>query len=185
MRVISGRNRGTKLDSLKGENTKPTSDRTKESLFNLLANMYPQGFKDITVLDLYSGSGAIGIEFASRGAKSILLCERNRQAIEYINKNLEKCRIREYTDVKVFCLDVIDCIKTLDKKVDIVFLDPPYSESKEKIQELLDNIIRCEILKDDALVILETDNEQLDIKGFNIIDKRRYGRPCLIFFKKD
>ena len=92
MRIIGGNSRGTKLYTLEGINTRPTLDRVKESMFNILQN----NIKEKTVLDLFAGSGAIGLEFISRGAKEATLCEKEKKAISVINKNIEKMKLLIY-----------------------------------------------------------------------------------------
>ena len=95
MRIISGKARGTKLYTLEGDTTRPTLDRVKESLFNIIQNQ----IIGCTFLDLFSGSGAIGLEAASRGAKKVILCEKNSNAIEIINKNIEKTHLKENVEL--------------------------------------------------------------------------------------
>ena len=99
MRIIGGLARGTKLYTLEGMNTRPTLDRVRESLFNIIQNE----IKDSILLDLFSGSGAIGLESISRGAKKAILCDKSKQAIQIINKNVEKLRYKE--KVEVLCMD--------------------------------------------------------------------------------
>ena len=89
MRIIAGEKRGTKLYTLEGLNTRPTLDRVKESLFNIIQSK----IRDSIFLDLFAGSGAIGLEAVSRGAKKAILCDSNKQAIQIIKKNIEKTRI--------------------------------------------------------------------------------------------
>ena len=96
MRVISGSARGTKLNTIESKQTRPTLDRVKESLFNIIKNE----IQEATVLDLFSGSGAIGIEFLSRGAKKAYLCDKSQEAIKMINKNLEKTILTKLATVK-------------------------------------------------------------------------------------
>ena len=121
MRIISGNLRGTKLYTLDGLNTRPTLDRVKESLFNII-NKYIDG---CTFLDLFAGSGAIGIEAISRGANKVVMCEKSKEAIQVINKNIEKTKINE--KVKLYNMDFEKCIKNeLNEKFDLIYLDPPY-----------------------------------------------------------
>ena len=89
MRIIAGTAKGTKLYTLEGKNTRPTLDRVKESLFNILQNE----IKDCYFLDLFSGSGAVGLEAASRGAKKVILCEQSKEAVQIIKKNIQKTQI--------------------------------------------------------------------------------------------
>ena len=123
MRVISGTARGKKLTSLEGLETRPTLDRVKEALFNILQF----DLKDSNILDLFSGSGALAIEALSRGAENAILCDFSKQSTKIINKNLEDTRLVEKS--KVFNKDYLETLKILkneNQKFDIIFLDPPY-----------------------------------------------------------
>lgn len=179
MRIISGTARGTKLYTLEGQATRPTLDRVKESLFNIIQNEIPNSI----FLDLFSGSGAIGLEAASRGTKKSILCDRSKDAIKVINRNIEKTRLKE--KVELYNLDYQTLIKTkIKEKVDIVYIDPPYdSDFAIKSLELL---IEQKIIDEDSKIIIETDNEekilqQLEQMNVEITDKRKYGRAILIF----
>ena len=123
MRVISGTARGKKLNSLAGLETRPTLDRVKEALFNILQF----NIKEASVLDLFSGSGALAIEALSRGAKQAVVCDNSNKAIKIIKENLEATRLIEKTEI--INKDYIEALKKLNKeskKFDIIFLDPPY-----------------------------------------------------------
>ena len=121
MRIIGGKARGTKLYTLEGENTRPTLDRVKESLFNIIQKDVPNAI----FLDLFAGSGAIGLEAVSRGANKSILCDKNRDAIKIIKKNIEKTRSRE--QVELYEADFKEVLKNkLKEKIDIIFIDPPY-----------------------------------------------------------
>ena len=181
MRIISGTAKGTKLYTLDGLETRPTLDRVKESLFNII---YDE-IIDSTVLDLFSGSGAIGLEFASRGAKKVYLCDKSKDACQIIRKNIEKTHLEE--KVELLNTDFIKAIKEVENiKFDIIYIDPPYKTDfiKKSIEGLIKNIA------EDTLIIAETDEEekitkQIDeIKGIEIVDKRKYGRAYILFLKK-
>lgn len=183
MRVISGTARGTKLYSLEGNNTRPTLDRVKESLFNIIGLTV----RDSVVLDLFSGSGAIGIEAASRGAEKVILCDKSKDAINIINKNIEKTRLQQNT--KVINSDYKEALKKANCKYDIIYIDPPYATNlvKDSVEEILKN----EYLNDSGIIIIETDEEERIYKELNeieekidIYDKRKYGRVILIFLRK-
>ena len=121
MRIISGTARGTKLFTLEGETTRPTLDRVKESMFNIIQNEVQNSI----VIDLFSGSGAIGLEAASRGAKRVILCDKSKQAINIINKNIEKTHLKE--KVELYNLDYELLLKTkIKEQADIIYIDPPY-----------------------------------------------------------
>ena len=181
MRIISGKARGTKLYTLEGMNTRPTLDRVKESIFNIIQNEI-DGAK---VLDLFAGSGAIGLECLSRGAKEAVLCDKSKEAIEIIRKNINKIHMEEKT--KVFNADFEICLdKIKNKQFDIIYLDPPYATNY--IIKSVKKIIEFGIITKDSTIIIETDNEKrileeianLEIK---VVDKRKYGRATIIFLK--
>lgn len=183
MRVISGSARGTVLHSIEDISTRPTLDRVKESLFNIIQN----DIEDTTVLDLFAGSGAIGIEFLSRRAKQVYFCDKLSKAVAMIEKNLEKTKLKE--KAIVYNKDYIDCINTVKNiKFDIIFLDPPYKE--EFALDAIEKISNLQLLKDDGIIIIETDEPEKDINRINnmninykIYDLRKYGRVSLIFLK--
>lgn len=181
MRVISGKLRGTKLYTLEGKNTRPTLDRVKESLFNIINFC----IKDSVFLDLFSGSGAIGIEAASRGAKKVIICEKSKEAMNIIKKNIEKTKLG--SQVETYNMDFKKFIQNnLNEKLDVVYLDPPYEE--DYAFEATKMILEKQLLKEDSIIILETDREQIvenQFEKLNLekIDKRKYGRAYLIFYK--
>lgn len=182
MRIISGKARGTKLYTLDGVNTRPTLDRVKESLFNIIQN----DLLDADILDLFSGSGALALESLSRGAKQAVLCDNNIEAIKIIKKNIEKCHLEK--DTNVVYADYKSCLKKINKKFDIIFIDPPY---KLDIAVKAINLIEeYNLLKEDGIIILETDEEERELteidnnKNINIKDLRRYGRVKLIFLNR-
>ena len=115
MRIISGLARGTKLYTLEGENTRPTLDRVKEPLFSIIQNY----IKDANVLDLFAGSGALGLEALSRGAKNAILCDKSYEAIQIIKKNINKTHFEEKT--KVLCMDYKKCLENIQEKLDLIF----------------------------------------------------------------
>lgn len=181
MRIISGTAKGTKLYTLEGLETRPTLDRVKESLFNIIFDE----IVDSTVLDLFSGSGAIGLEFASRGAKKVFLCDKSKDACKIIRRNIEKTHLEE--KVELLNMDFIKAIREVKNiKFDIIYLDPPYKTDfiKISIKELNKNITK------DTLIIAETDEEEKitkqveEIKEIEIVDKRKYGRAYILFLKK-
>jgi len=179
MRIISGKARGTKLYTLEGENTRPTLDRVKESVFNIIQNEI-EGAK---VLDLFAGSGAIGLEFLSRGAKKCVLCDKSKDAANIIKKNIEKTHMEQYA--QLFNIDFENCLDKLkNEQFDIIYLDPPYTTNY--IIKSLNKIIQLNIAKEESLIIVETDDEQRILKEIEnidveIVDKRKYGRATIIF----
>lgn len=181
MRIISGKARGTKLYTLDGTATRPTLDRVKESLFNIIQN----DIEDSTVLDLFSGSGAIGLEFLSRGAKRAVLCDSSKDAIKIIKQNLQKTHFEE--KVEVYNMEFTKLVERLqNQKFDIIYIDPPYATDFIKIS--LEKIIEYELVNENTKIIVETDDEtrilnQIEKMDVEITDKRKYGRATIIFLK--
>ena len=181
MRIISGTARGTKLYTLEGQTTRPTLDRVKESLFNIIQNEIPNSI----FLDLFSGSGAIGLEAASRGAKKAILCDKSKDAIQIIKKNIEKTHLSE--KVELYNLDYKVLLKNkVKEKLDIVYIDPPY-DSDFAIKSI-NHIIEQKLTDENSVIIIETDDEQRILKDLEnleieVTDIRKYGRAALIFLK--
>lgn len=179
MRIISGKARGTKLYTLEGENTRPTLDRVKESIFNIIQGKI-EGAK---ILDLFSGSGAIGLEFLSRGAKSAVLCDKSKEAMNIIKKNIEKTHMEK--SAQVINTDFENCLEKLkNEQFDIIYLDPPYAT--DYILKSLEKILQLNIAKEESQIIIETDDVERiekEIKNLDveIVDKRKYGRATIIF----
>jgi len=181
MRIIGGKARATKLYTLEGTETRPTLDRVKESIFNIIQSEIPES----TFLDLFSGSGAIGLEAVSRGAKKAILCDKSKDAINIINKNIEKTHLAE--QVEVFNSDFSNCLKRIKECINIIYIDPPYET--DYIKQSLEIIENVDYITPETKIILETNDEQKILKqieylNFEIIDKRKYGIANIIFLQK-
>ena len=181
MRIISGSMRGTKLFTLDGLNTRPTLDRVKEPLFSII------NFKlqDAVVLDLFSGSGALGLESISRGAEKAYLCDNSRDAIRVIKQNVEKTRATEKVEICFKNYEkVLEDFITQKLQFDIVFLDPPYKSDFAQIATKI--IVENNLLKSNGIIIIETDEKDKTIQSVKdinvkVYDERKYGRVSLIF----
>ncbi|MFN2925752.1 16S rRNA (guanine(966)-N(2))-methyltransferase RsmD [Lachnospiraceae bacterium YH-ros2228] len=150
MRVIAGKYRSRLLDTPKGMNTRPTTDRIKETLFNILSNRLPGA----SFLDLFAGSGQMAIEAISRGARYACLVDSSRDAQDCIRKNIERLGIEEETDL--IGQDALSAIRTMPKQhFDLVFLDPPYRDEKEG--EILSALAESELIDSESLIIIEAD----------------------------
>lgn len=181
MRIISGTARGTKLYTLEGSQTRPTLDRVKESIFNIIQNE----IRDAVFLDLFSGSGAVALEAASRGAQKVIMCDNSKDAVKIINKNIKKTHLEE--KVKIYSMDFKDCLKKIaNEKIDFIYLDPPYKTNF--IQQAIKLAEELNLIRDNTKIIIETDNSKIidEITNLNNykIDKRKYGRATVIFIKK-
>ncbi len=154
MRVVSGKYRSRKIDNVESSKTRPTTDKNRESIFNMIGPYFQGGI----ALDLFSGSGALGIEALSRGVDFCYFNDLSQEAINVINKNIKTLKI---SDAKVFQRDYNVVLKTLQKegiKLDLVFLDPPYQQFD--INEIIAKIYDCDILTDDAIIVTETSREE-------------------------
>ena len=175
MRIIAGEKRGLKLFSPKGDLTRPTEDRIKENLFNILG----QNFYDDIILDLFSGTGSIAVEFLSRGAKSAVLIDNNKDAIDIIKKNLTKSGF--FNKAKVFQKDAVELIKTFDEyEFDYIFIDPPYIDDSLYVNSIK-NIIKYKILKENGKIIIEEDaSKKRDFSEFLSLEKeKKYGSTII------
>lgn len=176
MRIITGRARGVKLDTLAGERTRPTAERTKEAVFSMLQF----GLLDAHVLDLFAGSGQLGLEALSRGAAHAVFGDASRDAVAVIGRNIQKTRMTEQCEV--FCLDYAALLGRLrgGRPFDIVFLDPPYALGL--IPHALRLLCEYRLLAPDARIVCET-AEAGDVFGedgklrecFEIVKQTRYG----------
>lgn len=182
MRIIGGKARGTKLYTLEGKNTRPTLDRVKESLFNIIQN----DIQDSIFLDLFSGSGAIGLEAVSRGAKKAILCDSSKEAMNIIKRNIEKTHFEKQVDT--YQMQYSEVLKNkIDEKLDIIYIDPPYATNFA--YEAVKIILEKDLVVQDSIIIIETDDEekvleQLENLSVEITSKRKYGRAQLIFLTK-
>ncbi|ONI42254.1 16S rRNA (guanine(966)-N(2))-methyltransferase RsmD [Candidatus Epulonipiscium fishelsonii] len=179
MRVIGGTRRGTKLQSLEGETTRPTTDRIKETLFNMINFDLPE----CTFLDLFSGSGSIGIEALSRGAKEAIFVEKDKEAFQIIRKNIEKTRLQENSIVHN--REVEKVFKMLSKKeFDVIFMDPPYHY--ENIEDILYKIVENNILAKDGKIIIENSSDALPVKcnKLKIVREKVFRTTTLTFWEK-
>lgn len=173
MRVIAGTARRLHLKTIEGRDTRPTTDRIKETLFNMIQAEVP----DSDFLDLFSGSGSIGIEALSRGAKSAYFVENNKAAAACIRENLEFTRLKE--DAVVMECDVITAIRRLHGKgkvFDIIYMDPPYNIEWEK--QVLTALTSSDILDGGTTIIieasLETDFAYAKELGFSVDRQKEY-----------
>ena len=180
MRIITGRARGVKLCSLEGEQTRPTAERVKEAVFSMLQFE----IEDRRVLDLFAGSGQMGLEAVSRGAASAVLVDRSRDAIEIIKKNCLKTKLAPFCDV--ICSDYTDFLRGCHgkRKFDMVFLDPPYALGV--VPDAIEKLIRAKAIEEGCTLICETAEfehvfgENTDLANrFEILREVRYGAACV------
>ncbi len=176
MRIITGKARGTHLATLPGENTRPTSERAKEAIFSML--QFDLAGKQ--VLDLFSGSGQMGLEAVSRGAAHAVLCDASRAAADVIRSNALKTRLA--LECEILCADYATVLQSMRRKrrFDIVFLDPPYAEGL--VPKALTFLLQCGLLADGARIICESAAPEDVFSGdtalashFDLLRTSRYG----------
>lgn len=184
MRVISGIRKGHKLKVVKGKSVRPTEDKVKESLFNILGPIDETSL----VLDLFAGTGSIGIEFLSRGAKEAYFVDRSYESINVIKENLQHTKLMGKSQViKGDSVSKLEYFQKLNIEFDYIYIDPPYNDSKIIIKAL-ESINNKTILSVDGMIILEHDKD-LDISkwdiDFKLVDQRVYGTKIISFLKEN
>ena len=174
MRVISGKFKGTPLQSPKGDKVRPTGDKVKEAVFAKLSFDLP----DSRVLDLFCGSGALGIEALSRGAKEVVFVDKHRDSVLITKQNLEKVKVK----TPVYLRDAILALKSVTEPFDIIFIDPPYMS--KLYTPVLQVIKDKNLLKPDGVIICEHPKElQIDMCGFDVFDKKNYGTVMVSYLR--
>jgi 16S rRNA (guanine966-N2)-methyltransferase len=177
MRVIAGSAKGTKLKTLKGLSVRPTADRVKEALFNIIGT----SVIDSVFVDLFAGSGAVGIEALSRGAASTIFIDHSRINIELIKDNLEKTRLTERA--QLLCSDAgraIDSLAAENNKADLIFIDPPYDLAN--VELIVSQIITKALINPSGLVIVEHSAKNARwVDSFSDCRRKKYGNTSLTF----
>lgn len=176
MRIIGGKHRGRALVPFKGSDVRPTSDRAKEALFNILS---PE-ISGANMLDLFCGSGSVGLEAISRGADLVVFNDSSRESLAILEKNLALLR----ESAKIYNLDYRVLLRQLDITFDIIFLDPPYRSDAGA--QALRLIAERKLLNTGGIAVLESDKPfEGSIPDLVKYDERRYGIACLTFFTPD
>lgn len=179
MRIIAGTARGRRIEAPEGRNTRPTLDRIRENLFNILQTR----IQDSVILDLFAGSGALSFEAISRGASRAVLCDNDRSA--YRTEKLNASTLGFEKQTEIFCCDWKAALRNLRQrgdKFDLVFLDPPY-----RMTDLRQVSVQIEdLIAEDGLVILEHEAKQFVEfgNGFIRTDERRWGFCGIAFYRK-
>ena len=164
MRIIAGTHRGHRIAAPKGRDTRPTSDRVRENAFNLIGPV-----DGAAVLDLFAGSGAMGLEALSRGAAQAVFVERDPDAVRAIERNLDKLRLRG----TVLRQDAVAVLAGESRKYDLVFVDPPYDMYPDLEPQLARYL--PPVLSDNAVVVVETDQRVEPSLALELRTSRRYG----------
>ena len=182
MRIIAGTARSMPLKTIEGKDTRPTTDRIKETLFNILQMDVPGS----VFLDLFAGSGGIGLEAVSRGAKKAVFVENSKKAAACIQENIRFTKFTSSCDLK--CMDALSALRMLERRYvfDIIFMDPPYGLGLE--YDVLLHLKDSSILTEDTLIIVEesldTDPYEMEKYGFEITRIKRYKTYQHVFLKR-
>lgn len=182
MRIISGTNKGMKLYAPEGMSVRPTSDKIKEAIFNMLGYIDEES----VVLDLFAGSGGVGIEFIARGARQCFFVDASHKSLSFVKKNLKLCKFTEKS--KIILSDYEKAIDNLSKenlKFDYIFADPPYALNCGS--NIADKVFEKNLLKQDGTLIIETDKDEKvieNLKAEKIKYKEKiYGRTRISIMK--
>jgi RNA methyltransferase, rsmD family len=180
MRVITGSARGRRLNELKGYDTRPTTDKVKEGIFSAI-QFEVEGAR---VLDLFAGTGQLGIEALSRGAQRAVFVDRRTDAVKLIRENLALTRLEE--GAQVVCGDSMAYLNALREKFDLIFLDPPYAD--DLLERAVAHIARFDILAPDGIMIAESPAEKELPKlsaPYRVAREYRYGRIKVTLYRRD
>lgn len=180
MRVISGTARGVRLETIEGLGTRPTTDRVKENIFNII-NWDIHGEK---VLDIFAGSGALGIEALSRGAEFCTFIEESPRATRIIRQNLNNTKLLDYSEVLE--KKVENALLSVRSQYGVIIMDPPYNQGL--IIPTLEEISALNLLEEEGIIIVEHDNTDKlpdHIAGFERYKIKKYGRTCVSFFRRN
>lgn len=181
MRVISGKVRGLKLNTPKNEDVRPTTDRVKESLFNMISPY----IMDSNVLDLFAGTGSLGIECLSRGAQRCVFVDVSKESISIIKSNITKARVENESIVlNLDFKDAISKLKVQKNKFDVIFMDPPYY--KNMFIDALEKIDNADLLEEEGIIVIEHDSKENFPEKIERLEKhkvKKYGNTTLTFYK--
>ena len=183
MRIIGGKLKGKKIFEPKDKITRPLKDLAKESIFNILghSNKFHINLKDAIILDLFAGVGSFGLETLSRGSKKVVFIENYINVLEILKKNISNLKLNGKSEIIKNDIFENDIFKKLNKKFDIIFLDPPFKE--KKISFIFSEIKKFNILKKNGILIIHRNSKQMEVfpKNFSILDEKKYGISKIIF----
>jgi len=177
MRIISGKYKGRRIQAPKNLPVRPTTDLSKESLFNILNHQF--NFSGLKILDLFSGTGNISYEFASRGAEPIISVDADYGCVNFIKKTAQQFEM----DITAIKSDVYKFLEKNKATYDIIFADPPYDFSQEQFERIVTLIFENELIAEDGLVVIEHSPHTLLEHLDNFSNSRKYGSSIFSFFE--
>lgn len=180
MRIISGKYKGHHLTSFQADHIRPTTDRVKESLFNIIQSH----IEDARILDLFSGTGSLGLEALSRGAREVLFVEKNKKSIAILEKNIEKLKVSE--PYRILPKDVLSFLKNYEGEAfDVIFADPPFTE--KMAHDVILAADHSKAFKPETIMAIESgrrENVELEYETLVRYDQREFGDKFLSFYRK-
>lgn len=176
MRIISGIYKGRRLTAPKNLPVRPTTDFAKEALFNILRVRY--FFEELTVLDLFSGTGNISFEFASRGVPNITSVDQHHGCIQYINKVSEEFQF----PIKTIKADVFKYLENASGKYDVIFADPPYDFDVSQLESIINTVFEKSLLNEDGVLVIEHSKQNTISGSKHFVEARKYGGNVFSFF---
>lgn len=182
MRIISGVARGRKILSPETSETRPTLDRIKESIFNIIQN----NVYDAMAADIFSGTGSLGLEAASRGARMTYVVDKSPSAYSFLKKNIENLKFGEFC--KALNMDAYSALEKFDKeniKLDLLFIDPPYL--KNMIPPAIKIVAEKNLLSENGIIVTKIDTSEEIFQGYdyiNLYDTRKYGNTTVCFYRR-
>ena len=181
MRVVAGNRKGMPLKAITGNTTRPTTDKVKESIFNMIGPFFDGG----TAVDLFAGSGGLGIETLSRGAAHAIFIEKDARAFQVLQENIKKCRYEEISEL--FRTDAMRAVKALLKRdivIDYLFVDPPYH--KKEYYDLVETLVEGGKLAEDAIIMCEHSTEVTLPEKYGVFSLARqevYGSTIISIYR--
>lgn len=181
MRIIAGLAKGRKILSPIGMDTRPTLDRIKESIFNIIQNRVPGA----VAADIFAGTGSLGLEAASRGAKECYLVDKGKETFKYLKENVENLGFNDICECfNMDSYEVLNLFSDRKKIFDLVFIDPPYL--KNMIPPALEIIYKKNLLSKDGLIVTKIDSSEIIYEGYEnlqLCDDRKYGNTTVCFYR--
>ena len=179
MRIIAGELKGRKLSVPRDESVRPTAEKVREAVFSMLQMYLP----DAVVVDLFAGTGSLGLEALSRGARRAYFVDRDRQSIALVKDNVMSCRMEERS--VILCADYASALDRIHDKADIVFLDPPYRAGL--MEDCLSRLAVSDLLPEGGIVVAEHGREEIlpeDVSCLHRIRDRKYGKIRVSIYEK-
>lgn len=178
MRIISGSHKGRRLTAPKKLPVRPTTDRSKEALFNILQHQYH--WENMAVLDLFAGTGSISYEFGSRGVKNITAVDQNKMCLDFIRKTSESLEL----SVQLTQMDALKYLSVVKMQFDLIFADPPYDLGTQQYIEIIEKVFDNQLLEQQGLLILEHSDQEKFEQYPKFSQSRKYGSNVFSFFEE-